>query len=44
MRAGAAAWADPEQQLVCVVPTNQMVAGGSLSRRVANAVSAAEVE
>jgi CubicO group peptidase (beta-lactamase class C family) len=41
---GTAAWADPEQQLVCVVLTNQMVAGGSLLRRVANAVSAAVVE
>jgi CubicO group peptidase (beta-lactamase class C family) len=41
---GTAAWADPEQQLICVVLTNQMVAGGSLLRRVANAVSAAVVE
>ncbi|MFA6110564.1 MAG: serine hydrolase domain-containing protein [Candidatus Latescibacterota bacterium] len=41
---GTAAWADPEQQLVCVVLTNQMAAGGSLLRRVANAVSAAVVE
>jgi CubicO group peptidase (beta-lactamase class C family) len=41
---GTAAWADPAQQLVCVVLTNQMVAGGSLLRRVANAVSAAVVE
>ncbi|MBM3278574.1 MAG: beta-lactamase family protein [Candidatus Handelsmanbacteria bacterium] len=41
---GTAAWADPAQQMVCVVLTNQMVAGGSLLRRVANAVSAAVVE
>jgi CubicO group peptidase (beta-lactamase class C family) len=41
---GTAAWADPARQLVCVVLTNQMVAGGSLLRRVANAVSAAVVE
>jgi len=41
---GTAAWADPEQQLVCVVLTNQMVASGSLLGRVANAVSAAVVE
>lgn len=41
---GTVAWADPEQQLVCVVLTNQMVAGGSLLRRVSNAVSAAVVE
>ena len=38
---GTVAWADPEQQLLCVVLTNQMVAGGSLLRRVSNAVAAA---
>jgi CubicO group peptidase (beta-lactamase class C family) len=41
---GTAAWADPAQQLICVVLTNQMVAGGSLLRRVGNAVSAAVIE
>ncbi len=40
---GTVAWADPEQELICVVLTNQMVAGGSLLRRVGNAVSAAVV-
>lgn len=41
---GTAAWADPEQELICVVLTNQMVAGGSLLRRVGNAVSAAVID
>lgn len=40
---GTVAWADPEQQLICVILTNQMVAGGSLLRRVSNAVSAAVI-
>jgi CubicO group peptidase (beta-lactamase class C family) len=40
---GTVAWADPEQQLLCVVLTNQMVANGSLLRRVSNAVSAAVI-
>ena len=38
---GTVAWADAEHQLSCVVLTNQMVASGSLLRRVSNAVSAA---
>ncbi|MEW6753952.1 MAG: serine hydrolase [Candidatus Latescibacterota bacterium] len=41
---GTAAWADPAQQLLCVVLTNKLVSGGSLLRRVGNAVSAAVVE
>ena len=38
---GTVAWADPDTGLLCVVLTNQMVAGGSLLRRVSNAVAAA---
>jgi CubicO group peptidase (beta-lactamase class C family) len=38
---GTVAWADPISDLVCVVLTNQMVGGGSLLRRVSNAVAAA---
>ena len=38
---GTVAWADPQRGLSCVVLTNQMVAKGSLLRRVSNAVSAA---
>lgn len=38
---GTVAWADADRQLACVVLTNQMVANGSLLRRVSNAVSAA---
>ena len=38
---GTVAWADPGRELSCVVLTNQMVAAGSLLRRVSNAVSAA---
>ena len=38
---GTVAWADADRQLSCVVLTNQMVANGSLLRRVSNAVSAA---
>ncbi|MCE2448329.1 MAG: serine hydrolase [Candidatus Latescibacteria bacterium] len=41
---GTVAWADAERQLSCVVLTNQMVANGSLLRRVSNAVSAAVEE
>lgn len=41
---GTVAWADAEHQLSCVVLTNQMVANGSLLRRVSNAVSAAVEE
>ncbi|MCY3763077.1 MAG: serine hydrolase [Gemmatimonadetes bacterium] len=41
---GTVAWADPERGLICVVLTNQMVAGGSLLRRVSNAVAAAVVD
>lgn len=41
---GTVAWADPGRQLSCVVLTNQMVAAGSLLRRVSNAVSAAVEE
>ena len=41
---GTVAWADPEQELICVVLTNQMVEGGSLLRKVSNAVAAAVVE
>ena len=41
---GTVAWADPERDLLCVVLTNQMVAGGSLLRRVSNVVSAAVVD
>jgi len=37
---GTVAWADPERDLICVVLTNQMVAGGHLLRRVSNAVAA----
>ena len=40
---GTVAWADPDRQLLCVILTNQMVEGGSLLRRVSNAVSAAVV-
>ena len=40
---GTVAWADPERQLLCVLLTNQMVEGGSLLRRVSNAVAAAVV-
>ncbi|MCZ6676952.1 MAG: serine hydrolase [Candidatus Poribacteria bacterium] len=40
---GTVAWADPERQLICVILTNQMVEGGSLLRRVSNAVSASIV-
>ena len=38
---GTVAWADPTRQLLCVVLTNQMVAEGSLLRRVSNVVAAA---
>ena len=41
---GTVAWADPERQLICVVLTNQMVAEGSLLRRVSNAVTAAVMD
>ncbi len=41
---GTVAWADPERELICVVLTNQMVEGGSLLRKVSNAVAAAVVE
>ncbi len=41
---GTVAWADPQQQLICVVLTNQMVEEGSLLRRVSNAVAAAVVD
>lgn len=41
---GTVAWADAERQLSCVVLTNQMVAEGSLLRRVSNAVTAAVEE
>jgi CubicO group peptidase (beta-lactamase class C family) len=41
---GTVAWADPERELICVVLTNQMVADGSLLRRVSNAVTAAVVD
>lgn len=41
---GTVAWADPQQQLLCVVLTNQMVADGSLLRRVSNRVTAAVIE
>ena len=41
---GTVAWADPRQQLICIVLTNQMVEEGSLLRRVSNAVAAAVVE
>ena len=40
---GTIAWADPERRLLCVVLTNEMVDGGSLLRRVSNAVSAAVI-
>ncbi len=38
---GTVVWADPERQLSCAILTNQMVEGGSLLRRVSNAVAAA---
>lgn len=38
---GTVAWADPESGVICVCLTNQMVEGGALLRRVANAVAAA---
>ena len=41
---GTVAWADAEHQLSCVVLTNQMVANGSLLRRVSNAVAVAVEE
>ena len=41
---GTVAWADPEQELICVVLMNQMVEGGSVLRKVSNAVAAAVVE
>ena len=41
---GTVAWADPERDLICVILTNQMVAEGSLLRRVSNAVSSAVCE
>ncbi len=41
---GTVAWADPGRELSCVVLTNQMVAAGSLLRRVSNGVSAAVEE
>ena len=37
---GTVAWADPERGLSCVCLTNNMVDGGSLLRRVSNAVVA----
>ena len=37
------AWADPEQNLLCVILTNQMVDNGSLLRRVSNVVASAVV-
>ena len=37
---GTVAWADPATGLLCVILTNQMVAGGSLLRRVSNGVAA----
>ena len=40
---GTVAWADPEQQLLCVILTNQMVDNGSLLRRVSNVVASAVV-
>ena len=40
---GTVAWADPEQDLLCVILTNQMVDNGSLLRRVSNVVSSAVV-
>ncbi len=43
---GTAAWADPERQLLCVILTTRPANedGGSLLRRVSNAVSAAVME
>ena len=38
---GTVAWADPEQELLCVILTNQMVDSGSLLRRVSNVVASA---
>lgn len=40
---GTVAWADPEQELLCVILTNQMVDNGSLLRRVSNIVSSAVI-
>lgn len=40
---GTVAWADPEQNLLCVILTNQMVDNGSLLRRVSNVVASAVV-
>ena len=40
---GTVAWADPEQDLLCVILTNQMVDNGSLLRRISNVVSSAVV-
>ena len=40
---GTVAWADPEQELLCVILTNQMVDNGSLLWRVSNVVSSAVV-
>ena len=41
---GTVAWADPERDLFCIVLTNQMVAQGSLLRRVSNVVGSAVMD
>ena len=41
---GTVAWADPESELICVCLTNVKIQGGSLLRRVSNAVAAAVVD
>ena len=40
---GTVAWADPKQELICVILTNQMVDNGSLLRRVSNVVASGVV-
>ena len=41
---GTVAWADPERDLFCILLTNQMVANGSLLRRVSNVVRSAVLD
>jgi CubicO group peptidase (beta-lactamase class C family) len=41
---GTVAWADPESELICVCLTNVKIQGGSLLRRVSNAVAAAVID
>ena len=41
---GTTAWADPKRELICVILTNELFDGGSLLRRVSNAVVAAVIE